>query len=192
MIIDTATLLFTQNGYNRTSLSKILSETGLAKGGFYFHFRSKEELGLAVIESLEKCWMGEIIPTMQQGNNAIEKLNLIFSAPGDCTSSSQTLRPILLLLNLAIEMLETDNRFTHELQRIFNGWLLMLEAIIEEGKFENLFDRSVDSTHVAAIILSNILGANLLALLNRNSHMYDQQLATLKNILFKGISKTDC
>ena len=189
MIIDKAMILFTKNGYNRTSLSKILSETGLAKGGFYFHFRSKEELGLAVIQSLEKCWTDEIIPQIKKGANAREKLEALFSAPGDCTCSSQTMRPIILLMNLAIEMLETNGTFSSQLQKIFEGWLSMLKAIVEEGKYEALFEKQIDSSSVAAIILSNILGANLLALLNGNSGLYQEHLTALKTILFKGISK---
>jgi len=192
MIIDKAMILFTQNGYNRTTLSRILSETGLAKGGFYFHFRSKEELGLAVIESLEQCWTRELVPQLSERANAREKLELIFSVPGDCTSSSQNMRPIILLLNLATEMLETDTTFTDHLKRIFAGWLLMLEAVIEEGKYEELFEGSVDSTSVAAIILSNILGANLLALLNGDPDLYHQHLNTLKSVLFDGISRREC
>ncbi len=52
IIIDKATVLFTMYGFNHTSLSQILATTGIAKGGFYFHFKSKESLALAVIESL--------------------------------------------------------------------------------------------------------------------------------------------
>jgi AcrR family transcriptional regulator len=187
LIVERATVLFTKNGYNSTSLSDILEVTGLAKGGFYFHFKSKEELGLATIDALEDCWTTEILPKMMQGKDAKEKLHLMFSAPGDCCSSSGGMRPTILLLNLATEMIEVNPKFSSALQRIFTGWLLVLEAIIEEGKYEHLFRQDADSAAIAAIILSNIMGANLLALLNGNTALYNKQLSALNDVLFMGI-----
>lgn len=191
-IVEKATVLFTRNGYRSTSLSDILEATGLAKGGFYFHFKSKEDLGLATIDALEDCWTTEILPKMMQGSNAKEKLNLMFSAPGDCCSNSGGMRPTILLLNLATEMIEVNPKFSAALQSIFSGWLLVLEAIIEEGKYENLFRRDADSSAIAAIILSNIMGANLLALLNGNTALYHKQLTALNDVLLMGIALSDC
>ena len=54
-IIDKATVLFTKNGFNHNTVSHILATTGLSKGGFYFHFKSKAVLFLAVIDSLKDC-----------------------------------------------------------------------------------------------------------------------------------------
>ena len=192
MIVDKTTLLFTKNGYHNTSLNQILRATGLAKGGFYFHFKSKEALGMAVLTDLESCWTNEILPNMMRGKDAREKLEIMFSSPGDCAAEGD-LRPTILLLNLATEMTEVHDAFSNKLQEIFKGWRLTIEAILEEGKLEHLFRSEVDSRALAGIILSNILGANLLALLDRNSDTYAQQLSTLKFVLFKGIAASeDC
>lgn len=185
-IVEKATTLFTKNGYNHTSLSQILKATGLAKGGFYFHFKSKEALGIAVIQSLEDCWKKQILPQLLQGKSAKEKLDLMFYSPGDCSSSE--FRPTMLLLILATEMLEVNDKFSKMLSQIIKGWWTMIEAIIEEGKLEKLFREEIDATAVAAIILSNIMGANLLALLNGSSDIYYKQLSSLKSVLFEGIS----
>jgi AcrR family transcriptional regulator len=187
LILDKATELFTQGGYNHTSLSQILRATGLAKGGFYFHFESKEELGEAVIRRVEEFWTKGILPNMNKCKNAREKLDCLLSAPGDC-SCKRSVRPAILLLNLATEMIEVNEKFANMLQGIFTGWRRMVETIIDEGKSEQLFRKDIDSKAVAAIILSNILGANLLALLNHNTSMYRVQLRTLNKILLEGIS----
>lgn len=186
-IIHKATLLFTRSGYNNTSLSQILASTGLAKGGFYFHFKSKEELGRAVLEYLESCWTQQMLEKMSGAKNAKEKLNLILTSPGDC-HCAEGLRPTILLLNLATEMIEVNDDFSRRLQRIFKGWWIVIEAIIEEGKMEGVFRKNLNPTAVAAIILSNIMGANLLALLNGNSDIYIDQLRALRSVLFDGIA----
>ncbi len=188
LIIEKATELFTQCGYNHTSLNQILKATGLAKGGFYFHFKSKEELGVAVIKTLDECWIKELLPDMRDCANARDKLVRLCEAPGDC-SCKGAVRPAILLLNLATEMIEVNDKFSEMLRGVFLGWRRMLELIIEEGKKEKIFREDIDSKAVAAIILSNILGANLLAMLNRNINLYRLQLRTLNEVLFVGILK---
>src|SRR5262245_29791087 len=49
-ILDAATRLIHLRGYQSTSLDDVLKESGVGKGNFYYHFRSKEELGYAIIE----------------------------------------------------------------------------------------------------------------------------------------------
>ena len=48
-ILDVAAEAFADRGYAGTSLSDVLKSSGVTKGGFYFHFPSKEALGLATL-----------------------------------------------------------------------------------------------------------------------------------------------
>ncbi|MCP4136394.1 MAG: TetR/AcrR family transcriptional regulator [bacterium] len=49
-ILLTAFKMFAENGYDGVSLNSIIKETGLTKGGVYYHFSSKEELFKEVVE----------------------------------------------------------------------------------------------------------------------------------------------
>ena len=48
-IIAAATPIFAARGYSGASLNAIIAASGLTKGGFYFHFSSKQELALAAV-----------------------------------------------------------------------------------------------------------------------------------------------
>ena len=55
LILDVSTRLFFEKGYERTSLQDIIDGLGgLTKGAIYYHFRSKEEILIAVVESMSK------------------------------------------------------------------------------------------------------------------------------------------
>lgn len=190
MIINKAALLFTRNGFNMTSLNQILAATGLAKGGFYFHFKSKEELGLAVIASLENYWRCQLLPNLNNGKDAKEKLEIMLATPGDCLSTPDCIRPTILLLTLATEMIEVHDTFSRRIQDIVKEWWNTLAAIIDEGKQAGLFRKELDTKSVAGIILCNVMGANLLALLEGDSQIYSKQLSSLRALLFKGLSAT--
>ena len=43
-VLDAATQLFAQQGYDATSVSQVIERAGLTKGGFYHHFASKDAL----------------------------------------------------------------------------------------------------------------------------------------------------
>ena len=43
-ILDMAQKLFFEMGYEQTSVSNIIDAVGVAKGTFYYYFKSKEEL----------------------------------------------------------------------------------------------------------------------------------------------------
>lgn len=48
-IINTAEKLFINKGYSKTTVNDILQQIGIAKGTFYYYFKSKEEVMDAVI-----------------------------------------------------------------------------------------------------------------------------------------------
>jgi AcrR family transcriptional regulator len=43
-LVEAATDLFSQRGYDATSVAQVIGRAGLTKGGFYHHFASKEAL----------------------------------------------------------------------------------------------------------------------------------------------------
>ena len=49
-ILDAASRLIHVHGYQSTSLDDVLRESGVGKGNFYYYFKSKEDLGYAIID----------------------------------------------------------------------------------------------------------------------------------------------
>ncbi|WP_246369824.1 TetR/AcrR family transcriptional regulator [Saccharibacillus deserti] len=49
-LIEIALEKFARLGYHQTKISDIVSEAGVAQGTFYWHFKSKEAIGLEIIE----------------------------------------------------------------------------------------------------------------------------------------------
>jgi len=48
-IVDAANALFYQKGYNQTSFSDIAEAAGVARGNFYYYFKTKDDILAAVI-----------------------------------------------------------------------------------------------------------------------------------------------
>jgi len=58
LIVEKAAHLFNVKGYAATSMSDIIEATGLAKGGIYGHFKSKEAIASEAFDYASKgCLM---------------------------------------------------------------------------------------------------------------------------------------
>src|SRR5438093_4123158 len=60
-ILDAASRLMHLQGYHGTSLDDVLRESGVGKGNFYYYFKSKEDLGYAIIERLVHAFVDRIL-----------------------------------------------------------------------------------------------------------------------------------
>ncbi|MEP6988184.1 MAG: TetR/AcrR family transcriptional regulator, partial [Chloroflexota bacterium] len=80
MIIRQAAVVFNQRGFFGTSISDIMQETGLEKGGIYNHFKAgKEELALAAFDYAVAHINHKLEMALQGKYHAVERL-LAFAA----------------------------------------------------------------------------------------------------------------
>jgi AcrR family transcriptional regulator len=79
-ILDTAYNLLIRNPMGSVGVDTIIEEAGVAKMSLYRHFRSKEELMLAVLKRREELWTVQWLASeiAKRGENAEERLLSIF------------------------------------------------------------------------------------------------------------------
>ncbi|KAA1424458.1 TetR/AcrR family transcriptional regulator [Mumia zhuanghuii] len=63
-LIATARTLFLDDGYAATSLDRVAVEAGFSKGAVYSNFKSKEELGLAVLDQIHGEMVVEVVSAL--------------------------------------------------------------------------------------------------------------------------------
>ena len=79
LILDTASTLFLQKGYDKTTLQDIIDATKLSKGAIYHHFASKEAILIAVVDRMgdfNSAVLAEIRD--RKGLTGAEKLRELF------------------------------------------------------------------------------------------------------------------
>lgn len=73
-IIQTASDLFYQKGYNLTGINEIIEKAGIAKATLYSHFRSKEDLCLAYLDARDSTLLQEIRTFCRNKSNGDKQL----------------------------------------------------------------------------------------------------------------------
>ncbi len=80
LLIDTALHLFYENGINSVGINEILKVSGVAKKTMYNHFKSKDELVVATLESRDKIFLEWLDTQLQRSVNKLDVVNILFSA----------------------------------------------------------------------------------------------------------------
>ncbi len=130
-LVDRAIELFRAKGYSATSIDEIVSACGITKGSLYYHFKSKEELGLAAMDKVHAYFTDCIFslvtaaeepgaPELKAFNRAIEEFFL--SHPDGC-----------LLANLSLEMGTGFELFRDRIRRFFADWQRCYAKVFERN-----------------------------------------------------------
>lgn len=76
-IFETSMKLFSEKGYDATSIEEITSVVGVAKGTLYYHFSSKEEIFNFLVEEGMKLLKNSIEIKTSRCSNTIDKLKAV-------------------------------------------------------------------------------------------------------------------
>jgi AcrR family transcriptional regulator len=115
MILSQARRLFTERGFEATSIDEIAEAAGVAKGAVYHHFASKEAVFLRVLEDLQAAILAMPIPP-----EALKERDLVEQIVGAVqrylvTASEPDIRRVLLIDGPAVigwrKWREIDDRF---------------------------------------------------------------------------------
>ena len=92
VIIDTAESLFICKGFNNTSVDEIVTKLGVAKGTFYYYFKSKEE----ILDELLNRYLKKIKKiaddiVIEKGLNAPDKIILLFKQISNYSESRKNI-----------------------------------------------------------------------------------------------------
>ncbi len=83
-LLDRASALFVQHGYDNVSLNDLIADAGVSKGAFYHWFPSKDKLITALAERSARDQFAAIEEAVAQcGGTALDRLNALLRAGFD-------------------------------------------------------------------------------------------------------------
>lgn len=178
-IIEKAAPIFNEKGYAATSMNDILQATGLAKGGIYGNFLSKDELALSVFEFSNKQLVTAIAGKIKLEKTAFGKLTAIFNF-----YHNYALHPLLKggcpILNTAID---ADYNFPALKQKAANAATQMLDSlvhIINKGIERAELNPGINAKKEAILIFSIIEGGMMMSRLQDDPQYLNNLLDYLK------------
>lgn len=180
-ILKSSRKLLVTQGFHNTAISEIISATGVKKGNLYYHFASKEDLGLAVLEDakeefflfLNKSLSGsdpviKIINACQAIFNEHKKNNFV----GGC-----------LFGNTALEMTDSNPQFASIIQEVFDRWTEIFETLMLKAQESGNLNSKIPPKLLAKTVVATVEGAIMMSRVSKRKQDLRDFLTAIKTIL---------
>ncbi|PFE13330.1 TetR/AcrR family transcriptional regulator [Bacillus cereus] len=183
-ILERSSELFNIKGYSGSSISDIMRETGLEKGGIYRHFKSKDDLAIQAFQYAASQLGERYIEEIKNAPNTMDKLKAFITVfkslfhkepfPGGC--------PIMNV------MLEADDYHPHLAEQAkiaMNQLLGIIEWIITNGIEKGELKPDTQAKQISIIWISSLEGALALSRLYQDM----EYINTVSSQLFIELKK---
>ena len=160
-IVETAARLIHQQGYHNTGLQQILSEAEVTKGSFYFHFKDKKSLALAVIDYFKGFFANNLAVELDDPSLSAKEKLLSFHHRVCQAFSSPVGMAGCPLGNLTLELAGIDKDLQSKLDVGFEQLVLMFERVIQSGQASGEFSAKQPAKQLAEFLVSSWEGAVL-------------------------------
>jgi TetR/AcrR family transcriptional repressor of nem operon len=181
LILDAATRLIHLKGYHCTSLDDVLRESGVGKGNFYYHFKSKEDLGYAIIDrvmhgflerTLEPAFADTAGDPVTQVHAFLDRV-LENQRQRNCVGGCP-------IGNLASELSDVHEGFRQRLAEIFAGWRAKLAEALSRHHASGGDQGDFDPSALAQFLVASLEGAILLTKVTRDITIMERCVEQLK------------
>ena len=182
-ILQKAFELIYERGYQATSVDDIIATTQVTKGAFYYHFKNKDEMGMAIINELMKpALINSFINPLQQEENP---LDAIYKLMYHLLMEHEFLKVEYgcPAANFTQEMTPWNAEFSKALNEITQQWIKIMSAAITRGKERGFVRKDVNAKQATMFIMSGYWGIRNFGKLENSKKAYLPYLKELKNYL---------
>jgi AcrR family transcriptional regulator len=159
-ILEVAAEAFAERGYAGTSVSDVLKASGVTKGGFYFHFPSKEALALAALRQKQEQWTAAVMAAVLRHPRAVDQLAAMVDALCDQHEQDPACRAIS---RLSTELGDEHPELRPELGTQLTTWMDLVAALVRRGQDEGDIRPEVEPLVAAEVAVESFIGLETVA-----------------------------
>jgi AcrR family transcriptional regulator len=153
LILEAAFLEVYHSGFHATSIDRIVSKTGMTKGAFFSHFRTKNELGYAIADEVLRemtldRWIRPVAAYANPVQGIISRFRKIIEA-----TAEEEMALGCPLNNMVQEMSAVDPVFREKLNAVLLVWIEETEKYLRKGQADGYLRRDVSARQVAEFIV---------------------------------------
>jgi len=179
-ILQKAFELVYTHGYQTTSIDDIIATTKVTKGAFYYHFKSKDDMGVAIInEILKPTMQASFIEPMEESEDPVKDIykmmkHLLLENPFLQVAHGCPVG------NITQEMTPWNEDFSKALNELIDLWKQTVIRSLKKAKAKGLINKTVNPEQVAYFIISGYWGIRNFGKLYNNKESYKVYLKELK------------
>jgi TetR/AcrR family transcriptional repressor of nem operon len=184
-ILSESRALILKNGYSGTSIDNILEKTGITKGAFFYHFKTKNLLAKALLEDFAKediFYMNEALEkTEPLKGDALQRLLQFIQEFIDMISDLSEPPPGCLYATYLSENNQFDKEIWEFISTTILLWRSTLEMLIHNVLEDNKIKIEVDVASLADLLVVIFEGSYVISKAVNEADLTAKQLTHLKN-----------
>lgn len=187
-ILLTAAKLATTKGLDGLSIGDLAAEVGMSKSGLYAHFKSKEELELATIETAAAIFDREVLQPTAKAQAGTARLRALVDAflshlerrvyPGGCFFAA-----------VASELDTRPGPARDRVVQILDQWQSLLRQCIVDARASGEIDPQADVAQAAFEIQAMLLAGNYQFVMTNDPIRLTQARTGVEHVLARVVVK---
>jgi AcrR family transcriptional regulator len=182
-ILDAATEVFAQKGFDHARMDDIVEETGLSKGALYWYFKSKDDIIFGIMDRLFRLEFRELEEIKQSESSATEALR------GFTEVAIKDINRMVHFMPITYEFLALAfrNKLVQKaIKQYMNSYVSILDPLIQRGVESGEF-KKVNPREVSAAVGAIIEGTMLLWVYDRNLIEPEKNIRASITLLLDGV-----
>jgi AcrR family transcriptional regulator len=186
-ILDAATRVFAEQGYANASLEKVAAAAGMTKGAVYWHFASKQDLFLAIIERNLSQQLRQLpgqIEQMLVNNDPEAALANWLKSQFDCLEAGEG--GAMLFLEFVTSSREPEVR--EKLQTLYGRSIDAIGAFLTEVQRKGYMADGFDPQYVGILVDALLKGIVIEWLIDPTRCRLEPLLDNAARMLWRGLA----
>jgi AcrR family transcriptional regulator len=182
VILNAAARLATTQGLEGLSLGNLAQHIGMSKSGLYAHFKSKEELELATIETAAEIFESDVINRVPASPGGLARVSALTEAflghlarrifPGGC-----------FFANVAAQLATRPGRARDRVMQVQAAWVEQFTSSLRQAQETGEIPCDSDLDQLVFEITSMMFRANFVWIMSLDKHALDQARKGVENVL---------
>ena len=180
--MDAAYNLLLKKGYEDTSIQDIIDKINATKGCLYYHFKSKRDIAVAVIQEIImpayiNTWGG-----VYKAKDPIGEICFVVDKVYDQKAKeiAQTGCPVG---NLVLELSSKDKVLSKHINEIMILWQSFIEKAIEAAKTSGIIGQDLNAKSISGFVVGSFEGCIMLSKSSHSKAVLEDCFSTLKDYL---------
>jgi AcrR family transcriptional regulator len=188
-ILAAAASLATVKGLEGLSIGELARHIGMSKSGLYAHFKSKEELELATIDTAAEIFQHAVLDAVPETSTGLDRIDALTEAflghlaqrvfPGGCFFAA-----------VGVQLAPTPGPARDRVMQFMVDWNNLFTSALAQAQSASDVARNVDLDQLAFEITAMLFRANFAWIVSNNPAVLHQARVGIRNALDRAGAKS--
>ncbi|WP_205914559.1 TetR/AcrR family transcriptional regulator [Rhodobacter sp. SY28-1] len=186
-LLETAERAVLDKGFSATSIEELIAEVGITKSGFFYHFRDKNELALAMLERYIETDLSELSAfaerAKQLSDDPLQRLLIMLKLYAELLDGVTPERSGCVAASMAYQENQISRQVAARMRDLVLAWRRHFRSMLDDVAERYPPRDAVDLDTVADMCAGVLQGAVVLAKMLKDQRVMGQQVMVLRSYI---------